>query len=99
VAPARAAEAANEAVRSAARTPDYDGVSGGLQLQLEVRGSSWSWSDSAGELTLTKAFEALAREDLTAAALLAKTLTGDAARSHAVITVARTVLAGSEARR
>jgi hypothetical protein len=92
VAPSRAAEAATEAVRAAARTPAYAGTGGVLQIQLSTAAGSWLWVESAAEFDVTKSFEAITMEDLTAASLLAKSFAGDSARAFATLTVAKTIL-------
>jgi hypothetical protein len=92
VAPTRVAEAASEAVRAAAKTPAYQGTNGNLEIQLSTPDGSWFWFEDAAEFDVTKPFEALAQDDLTAANLLVKSFASDSARSFATLTVAKTVL-------
>jgi hypothetical protein len=92
VAPTRVVEAANDAVRAAAKVPTYQGTGGHLEIQLSTPGGVWMWIEAAEEFDVTRPFEALAQDDLTAASLLAKTLAGDSARAFATLTVAKTVL-------
>jgi hypothetical protein len=85
-------EQMSDAIKSANASPDYTGEDGRLRFSVITKGNTWSRSSSVSEFNLAPAFTALAKEDYSRAADLARGLERDATRANAVIAIARAML-------
>lgn len=96
--PSRVREYAAEAVQSANKAEGFTGEDGTLRVVLRMRGMVLANSQSAPGFDVAGVFAHLAQTDMEEATILAKNFEGEAPRATALLTVARTVLAGGSDR-
>jgi hypothetical protein len=92
----RAWELMTEAVKAANKIDNFPADEGHVGVQLQARGSLWSVDLSAPAFDLTGVFVSLAREEPERAIELARSLSGAAPRSAALIAIARTLLSSGK---
>jgi hypothetical protein len=89
---ARAWELMNEVVKAANSAPDFTGEDGEIAVRFKSKRGGWMTSFDVEEFNLAGVLSALAAENMNRAVQLTDGFTNEAARTSAVITVARSVL-------
>jgi hypothetical protein len=89
---ARAWEVAGEAVKAANAASGFTGNDGGVSSRLRLGDETLSVSFSGSGFSLAEIFSRLAKENPNLASGLARGLTGEAARSYAILAIARSLL-------
>lgn len=92
----RAWELMNEVVKAANSAPAFTGEDGEMTLRFKSKRGGWMTSFDVEEFNLSGLLSALAAEDLNRAVQLTDGFTNEAARTSAVIAVARSVLVREE---
>ena len=88
----RAWELITEAVKAANSAENFTGEDGNVSSRLQTRQMVLVTNASSEDFDLTGAFRALARDDFQRSIELAKSLTGEAARSLATLAIGRSAL-------
>jgi hypothetical protein len=88
----RAWEFMAEAVRAANSAPDFTGEDGKLTAQFRTKHSGWMTDFNVREFDLVEVLSALAEDNWDRAVQLAQGFTNEAARTAAVVTLARAAL-------
>jgi hypothetical protein len=81
-----------EAARAANSAPAFTGDDGKIVVEFRTKHSAWMTDFNAKEFDLADVLTALAGDDWDHAVQLAQSLTGEAARTTAVVTIARAAL-------
>jgi hypothetical protein len=90
---ARAWDLMGDVVKAANAAPDFTGEGGDITVRVQFRGGGAMTNNNDVEsFDLAGVFSALAREDVNRAVDVARGLTGEAARSAAVLSITRAVL-------
>jgi hypothetical protein len=89
---ARTWELMNEVVKAANSAPAFTGEDGEMAVQFRNKRGGWMTSFDVEEFNLGGVLSALATEDMNRAVQLADGFTNEAARTSAVVAVARSVL-------
>jgi hypothetical protein len=89
---ARAWELMNEVVKAANSAPAFTGEDGEMSIQFRTKRGGWMTAFDVEEFNLAGVLSALAAEDMNRAVQLTDGFTNEAARTSAVVAVARSVL-------
>jgi hypothetical protein len=88
----RAWELMNEVVKAANSAPDFTGEDGEMSVRFKSKRGGWMTSFDVEEFNLSGVLSALAAENMNRAVQLTEGFTNEAARTSAVLAVARSVL-------
>jgi hypothetical protein len=89
---ARAWELMNEVVKAANSAPAFTGEDGEMSIKFRTKRGGWMTAFDVEEFNLAGVLSALAAEDMNRAVQLTDGFTNEAARTSAVVAVARSVL-------
>lgn len=89
---ARAWDLMNEVVKAANSAPDFTGEDGEMSVRFKSKRGGWMTSFDVEEFNLSGILGALAAEDMNRAVQLTDAIANEAARTSAVLAVARSVL-------
>lgn len=81
-----------EAAKAANSAPAFTGEDGKMSLEMRAGHTAWMTDFNVQEFDLPDVLRALAAADLDRAVQLAQSFTNEAARTSAVVAVARSVL-------